>query len=258
MTTEHEAKIEMIRKLMAKANGTTNANEASIFMNKALQMMADYGLDMEKVDMASIKEARVKSKFSVSKVKSYELTLMHSIAEAFGCKLMWQGNRSWLRHLDGNNYANFIFVGPKDRLNLATYAAGVLGPQLYKARQSFAQQCSEVLWSTGDFNKNYEEDKAAVRKAIKVKADSFAQGWSWEVSKKVTKFALNDKERILIESYIKQNAGEEEAKTSKNNIDYRAAMMGAEEGRKANLHRPIEGGVGETHLLGETKQIAHQ
>lgn len=255
MTTE--ATIEKIQKLIAKANGTTNAHEASLFMNKANELMGQHGLDMEKIDIASIKEARVKSKFSVSKIKPYELTLMHAIAASFGCKILWMGNRSWRRHLGEDNYASFIFVGPKDRLQLATYAAEVLGPQLFKARQAFATQCSEVLWATGNYDKDYDEDKAYVRKQIKIKADSFAQGWAWEIQKKVTKFALNDKEQVLLETYVKQNSGEGEAKQDKGNIDARAAMMGVEAARDAHLHRPIEGGSDAVNLLGETKKLGY-
>ncbi len=261
----NEAKLNTIRKLIAKAQGTTNPNEAAIFMAKAQEMMAAEGVDMEAVDLAGIGEAEVKSQFSVSRMKPYELTLMHGIADAFGCTVLWMKNRSWVRMLGEDNYASFIFVGSKDRLSLATYAAAVLGRQLRKARAEFSDKRSKHYWDYAlegytdpdDISDIKESCKAAIRRQVTKDADSFAAGWAWEVRKKAVKFALNDKEQALLQTYAHKatdGAKADEPKEQKLNNSFYDGQAAA---KGAHLHRPIDGSAEEANLLGETRQLTH-
>lgn len=232
---------DKIRKLIAKAQSTENPAEAAAFMNKATQLMADNGLDMEAVDLSAIKEARVKSRFSVSKPKDYEITLMHAVASSFGCELLWVAKHS----SSLNNYADVIFIGPKDRLDLATYAADVLGRQLFKARGKFSSSRSEYYGAGNGYGRQ-----------ITAEANSFAMGWVMEIRKKVSKFALNDREQALIETYKNNNADTSKtAKTESTSLDAASAMAGMAAARDAQLHRPVGTDGKVSPLLGQTLQL---
>lgn len=256
---------DKIRKLIAKAQGTTNPNEAAVFMNKATELMAANGLSMDKVDLAAIKEARVKSRFSVSKPKDYEITLMSSIAQSFGCELMWQSQHSSSK----DNYADVIFVGPKDRLELATYAADVLGRQLFKARSDFSTAQSKKYWQIAADAGNYESVRQCkddgdrqlgrmIAQRVTQEANSFAIGWVMEIRKKVTKFALNDREQALIEQYV-QNSADPNAKAEakKTEVSMGAMLAGQAAAKDAHLHRPMSHSGEERNLLGQTLKLGH-
>jgi hypothetical protein len=258
---------DKIRKLIAKAQSTTNPNEAAAFMNKATEMMAANGLSMEAVDLSAIKEAKVKSRFSVSKPKDYEITLMSSVAVSFGCELMWQPNRSENRLWGESNYAEVIFVGPKDRLELATYAADVLGRQLAKARSTYSNERSAYYWGVAARGGDYTVEEAKmdpdlrrmIAPRVTKEANSFAIGWVMEIRKKVTRFALNDKEQALIAQYVNNKAdpdGKCEAKKSE--TDMASYLKGLEAAKDAHLHRPVGSTVGEQSLLGQTLQIGNK
>lgn len=254
-------KLNKIRLLIKKAQGTDNPHESAAFMNKAQELMAAEGVDMEAVDMAAIGEARIKSRFSVSRPKVYETTLMTAICEAFGCKLLWLKNNSWNRNIGQDTYADFIFVGGRDRLQLAVYAAEVLVPQLKKERQAFADRQAKKYWDIAYESAETEWDRiqikedcaSMIRKQVTKDADSFAAGWAYKIRQKVVRFALNDKEMLLIDTYCKQQTEDRETKAqdTKLNANYHLGIKAAE---NASLHRPIEGG-GTESVLGETRLI---
>lgn len=260
-------KLGTIRKLMAKAQGTTNPHEAAIFMAKAQSMMEDEGVDMHAVDLSAIGEARVKSLFSASKPTQHEATLMQAVCDAFGCKLLWQGRHTTYKaecldgttrsfRYKGDTYGRFVFVGPKDRLNLATYAAEVLGRQLRKARADFVEQRTEHYLDAAcqDFESEDHEDirndnriRNAIRKHVTNEAYSFAAGWAYEIRKKVVRFALNDKEQELIESFT-AGVPEGEVKKKELGADFYRGRAAAKD---ASLHRPLDEAGVSVKLLGD-------
>lgn len=249
--------LDKIKKLLALAQ-SSNANEAALALSKAQALMAEHNIDAEAIDLSQIKEAYVKSQFSVSKTKPYESVLVGAIASAFGCEVLWMASASWRRFRDQDDtWAQWVFVGPSDRLQLATYAADVLMPQLKKARSDFATSLSNRLWDDEDLSKDYDYDRQMVRQIVTEKANSFAMGWAYEIQKKVTKFALNDREQQLLDTYVDQNSGDNEAKSDKqDSYDMGAVLAGRAAAKDAHLHRPV--GTDEedpTNLLEQTKKI---
>lgn len=262
-------KLGTIRKLWAKAEGTTNPHEAAAFMAKAQAMMAAEGVDMEAVDLSAIGEARVRSRFSVSRLNVAENTLMHAVAESFGCKLLWLAKRSSFKDGDftykitgKDSWAEHILVGSKDRLGLAVYAAEVLGRQLRKARDQFAKAQATKYWDFAYAEAETEWDRirikedcaAAIRKQVTKDADSFAAGWAWEIRKRVIAFALNDKEQALLETYTKDVSGEAKEKDTELNHQFH---KGVDAAKSADLHRPIDESGVRAPLLSDTKQLGH-
>lgn len=244
--------MQRIRKLLELAK-SDNPNEAALAMERAQELMRKHGLDTEAVDLSQIKEAYVKSQFSVSRVKKYENVLVGAIASAFGCEVLWAASYSWKF---GDNYAEWVFVGPADRLELATYTASVLMPQLKKARRGFAQKLSDRIWADEEFDPEW--DKPVVRQIVKEKADAFALGWAWEIQKKVIKFALNDKEQELLHTYVERNSSGETNKSQDVQHDLGAMLAGREAAKDAHLHRPIGEDGEEQNLLGQTHQLEDQ
>jgi hypothetical protein len=262
-------KIDTIRKLIKKAEGTTNPHEASAFMAKAQQIMQAEGVDMHKVRLSEIGEAKVRSKFSVSKLNPAENILMHAVADAFGCKLLWLAKKASTtidgiryRYESSTTWAEHILVGNKERLDLAAYAAEVLLRQLAKARQEFVTQRSRHYWNTAvqDFD---DEEAALVRQDSSIRrtirnqlvkdGDSFAMGWAFKIQEKVIKFALNDQEQLLLQDYTKDVSGEAmDKKIEDLNASYFKGVAAAEE---ANLHRPLGENGEEVSLLGDTKLL---
>lgn len=264
--TVSQDKLNKIRKLMAKAEGTTNAHEAAVFMAKAQEMMQAEGVDMDAVNLSQIGEAKIKSRRSVSVVNIAENTLMHAIGAAFGCQIFWIKSRSSVDTIFGkmrvkDSYARFVLIGSKDRLGLATYAAEVLIKQLDKARTEFANKRSRHYWDVviEQANTRAEEmvlrgDKAirnAIRKQVSNDADSFAAGWAHEIQRKVAKFALGDKELLLLATYTKNITGQADTKDLDLNSQFYKGVAAAKD---ASLHRPIEGG-GSEPILPTTKMI---
>lgn len=264
---------DKIRKLIAMAQSTTNPAEAAVFMNKATELMAANNLDMNAVDLSYIKESEVKSLFSVSKPKDYEITLMSSIAASFGLELLWRASVSWDK---GNNYAAIIFVGPRDRLDLATYAADVLGRQLFKAWQKFSAEQSKKYWQIAADAGGYEtiqeckddvngtELAQMIKTRVTTEANSFAVGWVMEIRKKVSRFALNDREQTLLEQYVNKNVGKnedgsnKEAKSQGSALTAASFQMGRAAAEGAHLHRPVGTAGEEVNLLGQTLQIENK
>jgi len=251
--TVSQDKLNKVRLLIKKAQGTDNPHEAAAFMNKAQAMMVAEGVDMQAVEMTQIGESRVKSKFTASKPAMHEATLMHAVCEAFGCKLLWIGAVTSemtpfgkVRYSD--SYGRFVIVGSKDRLNLATYAAEVLQRQMVKARTEFVQKRSTAYWDVAigenfglaarDIREN-KELKRLIRKQVTKDADSFASGWAWKIREKVTKFALNDQEQLLLDGY-KNDIPKAETKKRELGPDFHKGVAAAE---RADLHRPVEDSV---------------
>lgn len=85
-----EKQLDRIKKPFAKGEGTTNPHEAAIFLAKAQQLIAEAGVSTSDVRRSDVGEAEVRSRFSLSRMKVYENLVIHSVADAFGCKAMWR------------------------------------------------------------------------------------------------------------------------------------------------------------------------
>lgn len=260
-------KIDTIRKLIKKAEGTTNPHEAAAFMAKAQTMMQAEGVDMHAIHRSEFGETSVKSRFSASRLHPAEQILMRAVADAFGCELLMSPKRTSYT-IDGIKYRynpkttwlEHILVGHKDRLDLAAYAAEVLLRQLAKARTEFVAQKSAEYWAYAVEDAEPEDAtlirqdgamKKAIRRQLTKDGDSFALGWAFKIQEKVIKFALNDQEQLMLASLTDV----EEGKDKKIDELTQAYWDGVRSAEDANLHRPL-GEDGETApLLGATKLL---
>ena len=264
----NQNKIDTIRKLIRKAEGTTNAHEAAAFMAKAQAMMQAEGVDMHAVKRSEFGKANVRSRFSASRVHPAENILMRAVADAFGCELLFVPKKT-SETIDGVKYRynpkstwmEHILVGHKDRLDLAAYAAEVFLRQLAKARTEFVAKKSKAYWDHA--TEGYDEEdvryikedsamRSAIRKQLIKDGDSFALGWAFEIQKKVVKFALNDEEQLLLESFTKDVPTGMDKKISEVNQAY---YHGVNAAKDANIHRPLGENGEEINLLGDAKQL---
>lgn len=209
--------LDKIKKCLALAQ-SPEPHEAAAAMRQAQKLMDIHGVTHTHLAAADIGEVQVSSVVSVSVVNKWELSLMHMVAQAFGCKIMWTRSRSDYDDVFGK----FTFVGLKQQLELASYTAQVLQRRLVKARSAYQQ----TLTITD-------------RKARTIKADSFALGWVAAVSKTVHNFANPAGVDTLIDDHVKLICNGGKAKTRARNVDGFALASGREAGAGESLHRPM-------------------
>ena len=212
--------LEKIKKLKAKGEGV-GPEEAALFMNKVNQMMDDLGISETDIHLTDFGHTRYKSNLGVSRENRYENRLLHTVAKAFGCTLLYHAARS--HFLD--NKAEYSFIGRKDRAELASYTATVLARKLSKARQTYIKTVPE--WYS-------RSEKTAA-------ANGFCLGWVEEIAKTVHGFAGTPQDLELIDAYQLKTFGEITKESKSKKLGWH--RDGLEAGRRAakdeSLHRPM-------------------
>jgi hypothetical protein len=217
--------LEKIKKLYGMAS-SSNEHEAAAFMAKAQALMAEHGLDEIQLKLSDYGEKAVPSQFSVSKPKGYEALLGQAIATAFDCKIVFQPAR-------GRAYANYLFIGHKDKVLVAEYAFQVLGRKLIEGRAKFVATLPACL----------------DRQTKIMQGNGFCVGWVIGVTKAIIQLA--DKEDPMIDAYLeKRFANLGSATTSSGRIGDSGYRAGHVQGAKESLFRPM----GER---AETRRLAH-
>lgn len=92
--SEAEKVKDKIQKLLAHAQGTSNEEEAAVYMGKVQELLAEYNLSM--ADLSTAPEAddkRTKDKLDRSAMYQYQRELMEAIADAHYC--MYWTSYSW-------------------------------------------------------------------------------------------------------------------------------------------------------------------
>lgn len=83
-----ETKLELVRKLLAKAEGTDNEHERETFMKAAADLMAKYGIEQAMIAVGQVR-SRPTSRLVRVEASAYaarHFDLIHHIAEAMGCQ----------------------------------------------------------------------------------------------------------------------------------------------------------------------------
>ena len=216
--------LDKIKKCLALSTSSEPA-EAAAALRQAQKLMDAHNISMTDVKTADISEVRIKSKFSVSKVKPYELKVIHTVAKAFNCELMWHASNSYMKHTTNGYFASFIMIGPKNQLELAEYTAEVMLRKMKTARAIYTMQLSVDL-----------------PRAIKVhQADGFSMGWANAVSKVVHDFAGNEEITKAIAAYRSKTYGDNlgESKTQDRTMSRAGYEAGQAAGAGESIYRPM-------------------
>lgn len=227
--------LDRIQKLLALGQ-SGNPHEAASAMSKAKALMDEHRLSSSDLDRAAINHVDVRSRFSVSKPKNYELAVVQLVGKAFGGAVMWKSSASWMAKVENSKaaYGCYTIIAPKIALPVALWMADYLVERLAKARAEYTATLPPFL-----------------ARANKIQmADGFCLGWARSVAFKL-KALINDQpdRREAIESYIKKTInsdfGTDAAKDAK--MDARrgsalGALAGMEKGAQESIHRPIDGG----------------
>lgn len=225
--------LSKIKKCLALA-GSDNPHEAAAAMRQAKALMDKHGVLANHITMSEIGEATTKSAtMSRDKPANWEMRLAGMVGKTFGCKMMVC--RSVYKTGGGHaNEGQYIFVGLKQRAEIASYTASVIR-KCKKARSSFIAENMRGLSALG----------GGLKKKTTRMGDTFAEGWVIAISKLVTEFANPPEINDAIELHIDaQSSGEEaQARTVKRSEIGEHEMLAARAGMQAaageSLHRPM-------------------
>lgn len=231
--TRDEA-LKKVKKCMALSR-SANEHEATTALRQAQKLMAEFGLAEQDVTLADVREARVKVRSSAA--NAWEVTLVHLVADAFGCETFRARSG---RYNDAGNWAvrsEWVYVGLDASADIAGYALDVL------LRQCSAARLAHIA-------KQPKNCKPITKTA---RGDAFAKGWVYGVREKVEAFAQPAKSEALLLAYMERNHGQMTSskvvdKSKRRGIDDGHVIAGIKVGRTAELNRGV-GGADERRLL---------
>nr|WP_321466782.1 DUF2786 domain-containing protein [uncultured Desulfobulbus sp.] len=171
--------LDKIKKLLALGQ-STNPHEAANAVSKAQQLMQEYQLTMQDVELTSIGEVATKMTNTSRKQPRWHVGLIHVVCSAFGVEPFVQ------YYLGAEPICKFI--GRHEKIEVAVYFYVVLSRRIKQARRQYISTLSRRM-------------KAANRTA---RADLFCEGWVHGVARNITKPAQSEKEAGLIKEYIRQ------------------------------------------------------
>jgi hypothetical protein len=171
--------LDKVKKLLALSK-SPNANEAAAALQRAQQLMEEYGIEQETVVAAEIVEEEV-IRHGGTKPPAFEVYLVTAIARSFGCRVILQSS---LIEKD----ARWLFIGLSHRAEISSYLCVVLLRKLAAARR------------------NYMKDIYRCKRDTKIRrGDSFCIGWVSTVVKKIHAFAGSEEDEALLDQYIKRH-----------------------------------------------------
>lgn len=213
--------IDKIKKLLALAK-SSNANEAALALSRAQKLMQEHAITFTDVELADC--ATSESLLDAKGVNKYEVNLIHLIGYAFGIEPIVSYTR-----INWKTRAKVLFLGIYPQPELAQYCFDVLYRQLKQSRSLHIKQQSNRC-------------KAATKTK---RGDAFAEAWVMSVYRTVQKFALNDEQLALIQTYkdnrfddLESSKGRDRTKGKARGADYHAGLKAA---KNVRLDRPVDG-----------------
>lgn len=210
--------LSKVKKLLALAT-SNQPHEAAAALAKAQELMAAHGLTVGQATAPEVVVSSVGSRVSASRVKSWELMLMRTVAKAFGCKILWSS------HFNGSTGA-FRLLGTSDRVTLATHVAVVLQRKLYAARAKFIDDLKYL-------------DHVTDRSTLTERADGYCTGWVVGVAKPIRELALPQAEVNALAAKEREMAEGRKAKTQVRDGDAHSQGLGYSDGARESLYRPM-------------------
>lgn len=219
--------LSKIKKCLALAK-SANPHEASAAMRQAQKLMAEHGLDQAAVDLADIREERVRA--AMDSMPRWEVRLADIVGEAFGCNVIWTKARRLVGSYRVVTDTIVVFIGSQSGAQVGRYAYEVLSRQCARSRLAHIRVQPRTC-------------KPITRTA---RGDAFADGWVSGVRELVEKFANSDANQLLIEQYVKLHFPDIKTTDAKNravgrNVRDTDHWKGVEAGRNAQLNRGVGG-----------------
>lgn len=202
--------LDKIRKCLALSE-SSNPHEAAAALRQAQALMRKHEVDSVDVAMSEITEAGVKAS-GTNALPLWEHGLACCVSDICGCKVMFAHGARSGRHVVSGRHAGFIrqtykkgsllFIGRKDRVELAGYSFETLRRQLRKARKEFT----------------------ATYQVTPVQVDAFASGWVQEVAGKVRDLVAPLADAEMIEAYMRRKNDGRDTESAK--VKDKAGLMG--------------------------------
>lgn len=196
-----------------------NANEAGIALRQAQALMAAHGVSHEELAIADFDLAFVDTRAGKTPPRYLE-ALAQLVNSAFGTTTVysWRGWKSV-----------FEFLGPRDAVQIASYAFEVLQRQLMRDRRGFLATQSKRLKRTTKIRRG----------------DAFAEAWVLGAKKLVTPMSMTDEVLALHRAYKQRRYGELETLTTRErkplrHHDQSALDAGYAAGKSARLSPGME------------------
>lgn len=215
--------LSKIKKLLALAK-SSNPYEAANALSRAQKLMQDHNVEHSAIELSDCDTHSLC--FTKEKINSYEVSLLNTVCRAFGVEMVvgfvWHNGKFVAK-------ANFMGITPQPEL--ACYCFDVVYRQLLKNRTDYL---NSIHGRTKRFNKTR-------------RADDYAKGWVFEVSSKITDFAMTDEQQLLVEKYkahkfegatlsTKKGTDRSNGKPKTNDL-----LNGMADARNVRLDKPMHG-----------------
>lgn len=212
--------VERIEKLMALSQ-SSNPAEAAAALSRAQKLMAEYDISSQDVELNSISEEEMIPMPGL-KGRRLGVTLANVVCDCFGLEFFFDSTYS-------GTLRSITFIGPKDRLASGIYVYTFLQRQLKIVREEYRRENRQRLeqqyidmyeryflehpdaafryrcycgkkpnrQNLRDYEPIKKEVKSQLEKGLKL----YTEGWAEAVYQKVQTFAVDEREKALIEDY---------------------------------------------------------
>lgn len=216
---------QKIQKLLALSE-SSNEHEAANALAKAQLLMEKYGLNQKSIEMSKIGSLEKDGLVRALDLPNWYKGFTGMIARCFGVRTVMNRipgsvSREWCS-------SKVVFVGQKDRIELASYCYEVVGRQLLQARKAFNKKLGNI-----DANRKWKL------------AEAYCEGFVASLEYKISNFVVDDAEKQLVEEKLYEmfpSAKEGKFKEKElSRSELRAKLEGQDAGEQVNLHRPMNG-----------------
>jgi hypothetical protein len=211
--------LSRIKKCLALGQ-SSNSNEAAAALRKASELMAAYQVDVTELALADVSECRSKVSRELINPPAWMGFLGQVVADAFGCRVYWALN-------------GFAFVGTGAAPEIADYTITVLRRQLVRQRAEY-------------FKRLRGKRSNRIRRA-----DAYAMGWVYAVSKNVEAFARPVP--AVVNTFMElrhPNLLPITRRNRKGTLEARHVVAGIADGSKVELQHGVGGTSRTLHLKG--------
>lgn len=216
---------QKIQKLLTLSQ-SSNQHEAANALAKAQLLMEKYGLNQKSIEMSKIGSVEKDGLVRALDLPNWYKGFMGVIARCFGIRTVMNRvpgskSREWCS-------SAVVFVGQKDRIELAAYCYEVVGRQLLDARKAYNKELGKM-----DANQKWKL------------VEAYCEGFVASLESKVMAFAIDPQERELVQEKLEELFPHMKVATVKEREitrdELRAMRKGEVHGEKVSLFMPMNG-----------------